>query len=123
MYDIFFCRGNYGTKKQFPTEPPYIAYVGNLPQGLVQGDIIKIFENQTVKGVRLVKDRETDQFKGFCYVEFESVTDLEQALELDGRIQLEGYSSPLRIDIAEQKKDRLVVYAVITASVRVLRLD
>lgn len=79
-----------------------------MPQGLVQGDIIKIFENQTVKGVRLVKDRETDQFKGFCYVEFESVTDLEQALELDGRIQLEGYSSALRIDIAEQKKDRLV---------------
>lgn len=99
-------RGVYGSKKAFPTEPPYVAYVGNLPQGLVQGDIIKIFENQTVKNVRLVKDRETDQFKGFCYVEFENVIDLEQALELNDRIQLEGYSQPLRIDIAEQKKER-----------------
>lgn len=98
--------GGYGGKKALPTEPPYLAFVGNLPQGVVQGDIIKIFENQTVKGVRLVKDRETDQFKGFCYVEFESLTDLEQALELDRRIQLEGYSAPLHIDIAEQKKDR-----------------
>lgn len=91
-----------------PSESPYLAFVGNLPQGVVQGDVIKIFENQTVKSVRLVKDRETDQFKGFCYVEFESLSDLESALELDGRIQLEGYSSPLRIDIAEQKKDRCV---------------
>lgn len=92
-----------------PTEPPYLAYVGNLPQGLVQGDVIKIFENMTVKNVRLVKDRETDQFKGFCYVEFETLDDLQQAMSMDGRIQLDSAKDPLRIDIAEQKKnDRLV---------------
>lgn len=92
-----------------PTEPPYLAYVGNLPQGVVQGDVIKIFENMTVRNVRLVKDRETDQFKGFCYVEFETIDDLQQAMSYDGRIQLDNAKDPLRIDIAEQKKnDRLV---------------
>lgn len=101
-------RGGYGgdrPKKQLPTEPPFIAYVGNLPQGLVQGDVMKIFQDFDVKNVRLVKDRETDQFKGFCYVEFETLDDLEKALERDGRIKLDDISAPLRIDIAEQRKN------------------
>lgn len=90
-----------------PTEAPYLAFVGNLPQGLVQGDVIKIFEksNVCVRSVRLVKDRDTDQFKGYCYVEFESQKDLTEVLKLDGRIQLEESLAPLRIDVAEQKKN------------------
>lgn len=91
--------------KQLPTEPPFIAYVGNLPQGLVQGDVIKIFQDFEVKNVRLVKDRETDQFKGFCYVEFETLDNLERALECDGRIKLDDLSAPLRIDIADRRKN------------------
>lgn len=91
-----------------PTEPPYLAFVGNLPQGVVQGDVIQIFSKLTVKNVRLVKDKDTDQFKGFCYVEFETVEELDEAVNLDGRIVLDNNPQPLRIDIAEQKKDRLV---------------
>uniref|UniRef100_A0A1L8DS68 Putative eukaryotic translation initiation factor 4h isoform x1 n=1 Tax=Nyssomyia neivai TaxID=330878 RepID=A0A1L8DS68_9DIPT len=92
------------TKKPMPTEPPYLAFVGNLPQGLVQGDVTKIFEDFDVKNVRLVKDKETDHFKGFCYVEFETLSDLERAIDCDGRIQLEESQQCLRIDVAEQKK-------------------
>lgn len=89
-----------------PTEPPFLAFVGNLPQGIVQGDVKKIFPNLHVSHVRLVNDKDTDQFKGFCYVEFDSLAHLEQALEMDGRIKLDDSVAPLRIDLAEQKKDR-----------------
>ncbi|XP_046867397.1 eukaryotic translation initiation factor 4H isoform X1 [Drosophila willistoni] len=101
-------RGGFGGErhvKQLPTEPPFLAFVGNLPQGLVQGDVIKIFQDFEVKNVRLVKDRETDQFKGFCYVEFETLDNLERALECDGRIKLDDLSDPLRIDIADRRKN------------------
>lgn len=93
-----------------PTEPPYLAFVGNLPQGIVQGDVKKIFPNLYVKHVRLVNDKDTDLFKGFCYVEFESLSDLKEALELDGRIALDESDAPLRIDVAEQKKDRYNIF-------------
>ncbi|KAH8240476.1 hypothetical protein KR038_007919, partial [Drosophila bunnanda] len=101
-------RGGFGGDrqgKQLPQEPPFVAFVGNLPQGLVQGDVIKIFQDFEVKNVRLVKDRETDQFKGFCYVEFETLDNLERALECDGRIKLDDLSAPLRIDIADGRKN------------------
>lgn len=87
-----------------PTEPPYLAFVGNLPQGIVQGDVKKIFPDLLVKNVRLVNDKDTDLFKGFCYVEFETLLDLKQAVELDGRINLDESEAALRIDVAEQKK-------------------
>lgn len=88
-----------------PTEAPYLAYVGNLPQGLVQGDVLKIFPDIKVKSVRLVKDRETDHFKGYSYVEFEELDDLKAALALDGLIILDHSDEALRIDVAEPKKN------------------
>ncbi|GFG35671.1 hypothetical protein Cfor_11458 [Coptotermes formosanus] len=89
-------------RKPLPTEPPFTAYVGNLPQGIVQGDVDKIFSQIHVKSIRLVRDRETDKFKGFCYVEFNDVRGLEEALQLDGNVSVEGHF--LRIDVAEGKR-------------------
>ncbi|XP_001648292.2 eukaryotic translation initiation factor 4H isoform X4 [Aedes aegypti] len=97
--------GGERARRPLPTEPPYIAYVGNLPQGVVQGDLNKIFQDYTVKNIRLVKDKETDVFKGFCYVEFGTLDELKQALDLDGVIMLNDSFAALRIDIAEQKKN------------------
>ncbi|KAK2581167.1 hypothetical protein KPH14_007974 [Odynerus spinipes] len=95
--------GYRSSRKPLPTEPPYTAYVGNLPNGIVQGDVDKIFSPFHVKSIRLVKDRETDRFKGFCYVEFEDLSDLEAALDLDGGVDVEG--NIIKIDVAEGKRN------------------
>jgi translation initiation factor 4H len=91
-------------RKPIPDEPPFLAYVGNLPKDTVQGDVGLIFESLSVKSVRLVKDRETDVFKGFCYVEFETRGDLEKALGMNELVQVQEGNGVLRIDVAEQNK-------------------
>ncbi|XP_069356893.1 eukaryotic translation initiation factor 4H isoform X3 [Maniola hyperantus] len=88
--------------RPLPTEPPYKAYVGNLPSGIIQGDINRIFPDLSIKNVRLVMDRETDKFKGFCYVEFEYLEDLIKAIELNGALNVDG--NFIKIDVAEEKR-------------------
>lgn len=103
MLIIYICRdyggGRRGGRKPIPTEPPFTAFIGNLPAGIVQGDINQMFQSLKVKNVRLVKDKETDRFKGFCYVEFESADDLTQAIMMDGNVDVEG--NLVKIDVAE----------------------
>ena len=35
--------------KPIPEEPPFTAFIGNLPDGIVQGDIDYMFQNQKVR--------------------------------------------------------------------------
>lgn len=48
-------------------------------------------------------DRNTDKFKGFCYVEFDSKEDLEQAVALNNALEVEGHL--IRVDVAEEKRN------------------
>lgn len=88
--------------KPIPEEPPFTAYVGNLPNVIVQGDIEAIFSNLNVKTIRLVRDKETAKFKGFSYVEFEDQNSLIEALKFDNALFSDKC---IRVDVADNRRN------------------
>ena len=85
-----------------PEEPPFTAFIGHLPQGIIQSDIEHIFDECGISQVRMVYDKIDNKFKGYCYVEFTEQAGLVKALEYNGA-NIEGKT--MKVDIAEQKRD------------------
>ena len=87
----------------FGSSETYTAFVGNLNYDVVQGDLDRLFMGLNVVNVRLVRDRETDEFKGFGYVEFRDEESLQQALTRDGAI-VQGRN--VKVDVANGGKKK-----------------
>ena len=68
----------------FPTQPPYTAYVGNLPFDKIESDLEELFSGMAISSVRLMRDRDTGSSKGFGYVEFSDDASLREALNANG---------------------------------------
>mmetsp|Transcript_16762 Transcript_16762/g.23314 ORF Transcript_16762/g.23314 Transcript_16762/m.23314 type:complete len:498 (+) Transcript_16762:228-1721(+) len=85
----------------FPTQPPYTAFVGNLPFTVVADDLHQFFtaENCKVAHIRIIAGND-GKLKGYGYVEFEDLDSLKAAVGLNGQPLFER---ELKIDVAEAK--------------------
>ena len=66
------------------TEGQTIAFIANLDYSVTEEQLRTALVGCEVKEVRMGKDKETDEFKGFAHVEFVGDDDLEQAVSLSG---------------------------------------
>lgn len=80
-------------------------YVGNLSYDVNQEDLNEVFaEYGTVKRVHIPTDRETGRVRGFAFVEMESETDEDKAIEaLDGA---EWMDRSMKVNKARPRENR-----------------
>ncbi|MBD2500447.1 RNA recognition motif domain-containing protein [Anabaena azotica] len=80
-------------------------YVGNLSYSVTQDDLTKVFsEYGTVTRVQLPTDRDTGRLRGFGFVEMESSTEEDAAIQaLDGA---EWMGRVMKVNKARPKEDR-----------------
>ncbi|KAI3705584.1 hypothetical protein L1987_75823 [Smallanthus sonchifolius] len=58
-------------------------YVGNLSWDMTEDELKKFFSDCSISSIRLGKDKETGEFKGFAHVDFADSLSLTIALKLD----------------------------------------
>ncbi|XP_018578124.1 eukaryotic translation initiation factor 4B [Anoplophora glabripennis] len=87
-----------------PKEPPYRAYLSNLPYDVDEEEIMLFFKNMRIANMRIPKDdRDNTKLKGFGYVEFEDRDSLLNALAVpDTTIK----NRRIRIEVSANTDDR-----------------
>ena len=80
-------------------------YVGNLDYSIGEEDLKEVFgEYGSVKRVHIPTDRDTGRARGFAFVEMESESDEDKAIEeLDGATWMER---TLRVNKARPRENR-----------------
>lgn len=80
-------------------------YIGNLNYRTTEETVREIFEEYgEVVSVKLIKDRETGRKKGFGFVEMESESEGDAAIEALNDKELEGRN--LKVNKAKDKEER-----------------
>jgi RNA recognition motif-containing protein len=78
-------------------------YVGNLSYNVDEEELKKLFEEfGEVKSAKLILDKETQESKGFGFVEMENNEDAKKALEKLNGEEVNGRR--LKVNIARPKK-------------------
>ncbi|NJK48145.1 RNA-binding protein [Candidatus Gracilibacteria bacterium] len=80
-------------------------FVGNLSYEVTQEDITEVFaEYGSVKRVHLPTDRETGRMRGFAFVDMDTLTQEDSAIEaLDGA---EWMGREMKVNKAKPREDR-----------------
>ncbi|KAL4556857.1 hypothetical protein LXL04_035022 [Taraxacum kok-saghyz] len=76
-------------------------YVGNLSWDMTEDELKKFFSDCSISSIRLGKDKETGEFKGFAHVDFSDSLSLTMSLKLD---QKPLFGRPVRIRCAVPPK-------------------
>ena len=80
------------------------CYVGNVPYSINESDLLTFFSPLVPKRITIVKDRDTGRAKGFCFVEFESESDADEAVANNDGQELGGRT--LKVSIARERENR-----------------
>ncbi|XP_017765861.1 PREDICTED: eukaryotic translation initiation factor 4B-like isoform X2 [Eufriesea mexicana] len=78
-----------------PTNPPYVAYLSNLPYEVDEAYLTEFFTDMKISNIRLPKD--SNKLKGYGYVEFEDRQSLIDALCLSNTLMK---TRRVRIDVS-----------------------
>ncbi len=80
-------------------------YVGNLPFSMTEGDLSDLFSQVgSVSSARIITDRDTGRSRGFGFVEFESKSEGEEAINRFHGYQMNG--RPLTVNEAKPQEPR-----------------
>jgi RNA recognition motif-containing protein len=77
-------------------------YVGNLNFRITEDAIRAVFSDfGTIQDCRMIRDRETGNFKGFAFITFDTPESAQKAIDGMNGKDLDGRA--LRVNLAEEK--------------------
>ena len=80
-------------------------YVGNLPWSMASADLERLFSSHgTVVSATVITDRDTGRSRGFGFVEMESDSAAQAAMEALNEHDVEG--RPLKVNEARERPPR-----------------